>query len=72
MRDDSQNLSQTQLAAAIEQQRGRVIDLEAVVDSTRRTLTQAVTELQAAVRERDRAVEHLQQLIAWHEESAAA
>lgn len=60
------------LPAAIERQRDQVLDLEAIVDSARRTLNEAIAELHTAVRERDRAAEHLQQLVAWQEETAAA
>lgn len=71
-RDDSRNLSQRQLSAAIERQRDQVIDLEAAVNIARGTVNVAVEELHAAVRERDRAIDHLQRLVAWHDEERAA
>ena len=72
MRDDRETLPHRKLPAAIAGQRDRVIELKAIVDDARRTLDQAVAQLHDAVRERDRAVRHLQQLIAWRQERAAA
>lgn len=54
-----------EIARAIEGQRNRVLDFEIAVDAARETLDRDLEELRAAVRERDREIEHLQQLTAW-------
>ena len=55
----------------IEQWRNNLLDLEATVDVARIAVDRAVDDLRAAVRERDRAVAHLQNLLELHRERAA-
>jgi len=52
--------------------RDRVIELDMRVEETRRAVDRAVGEFQDAVRERDRAADHLRHLIAWATSEAAA
>jgi hypothetical protein len=58
------------LAAEIARWQDRVIDADLAVDAARTDLERAVAGLQDAVRDRDRAVRHLQRLIGWHGKAA--
>jgi hypothetical protein len=58
-----------QLHRAIRRQSELALDLEIGVDDARETVARAVAELQERVRERDRAVAHLANLIALASES---
>ena len=60
------------LRQEITRQRDRVLDCEAAVDSARVAVDRSVELLRHTVRERDRAVTHLEQLIDWAEEFEAA
>lgn len=60
-------VSRDQFAEQIAIWRGSVIDLDAVVDDRRRDRDDADIALHDAIRERDAASRHLQQLIAWAE-----
>jgi hypothetical protein len=57
--------------AAIDRARDGVIDADIIVDDARAELERAVDALRAAVRERDRAIQHLCHLIGWARLEAA-
>ncbi len=58
------------LPIAIVQQRKKVGELQDIVVTTQRRLVVAVEDLQVAVRERERGIEHLNQLCKWAAETA--
>lgn len=60
------------LRTAIRRHRDRILDLDAAVDTARTVVDRAVEDLRDVVRERDRAVLHLDQLMTWHRERERA
>ena len=56
------------LGTAIQRQRDHVLALERAVDGARCDVDRAVDDLRAAVRERERADEHLRHLEEWERE----
>jgi hypothetical protein len=65
------NGSRLRLLEQIELTRDALLDLEIVVDDSRRTVDAAVEDFKSAVRERNRAAAHLAALIGEHEAIAA-
>ena len=61
-----------QLHKAIAQARGHILRCERAVDDARHRLNQSVADLQDAVRERDRALVHIQHLIEMADDQEAA
>jgi hypothetical protein len=68
---DGNTVNRSRLAMEIAKWTDRMIDLEIGVDAAREAVDRSVAEFRVAVRERDRAVVHLAQLVGWRGEIAS-